>query len=123
MKTRLTSARDQHESSTYNLPVDLEATATGAGKGCRPPADVAEHLQGPTFVLDKRCKRDALRVASVADKGAVKGYAQWRNSELKPQVDASRSSAAEEAEAAISAWVADECSRVSGEKLSESEAF
>ena len=75
------------------------------GKG--PPAqDVAVHLP------DKRCKRGAHRAASVAEKEVVKVRAQWRNSELKSQVEASRSSAAEGAEAAIPARVADKCNRV-----------
>ena len=101
LRTRLTSTPDEQASSTHNSPMDLDAPEPGNGiRGC-PPADVVEHLQGPTFAPDKRCKRDILRVGSVADKEVVKGHAQWWGSELKPQVEASRSSAVEGAESAI----------------------
>ena len=63
-------------------------------------------------LLDKRCKRGAHRAAFVAEKEVVKVRARWWASELKSQVEASRSSAAEGAEAAIPARVADKCNRV-----------
>ena len=87
----------------------------------RPPADLAEHLQGPTSAPGKRRRVDAFRVASLACKEVVTEHAQWWNSDLKPQVDASRSSAVAGVEAAFSARVADECVRVSGENQSEEE--
>ena len=71
-----------------------------------------EHLQGPTSVPDKRCKRDALRAAFVADKEVVQEHAQWRNPGLQSQVKASRPLAVDWAGAAISSWVADERNRV-----------
>ena len=95
--------RHQRVSRTQEARQNSDAAVTGAGKRGRPSADVAEPL----------------RVAYVAYKEVAKGYAQWWNSELRPRVDASRSSAAEGAEAATSALVADECKRVLGQKLSE----
>ena len=88
---------------TWEVPV------TGTGENGRPSADVVGRLQGPTCVPGKRRKRDALRAAFLADKDVVKKHAQWRNPELKPRVQASRSSGAWGAEAACYAWVAGEC--------------
>ena len=121
MKTRLTSMPDQKESGTQDSHENSDVPVTAAGQRSCPLADAAEHLQGPTCVLDKRCKRDALRSAFAADKEVVNEHARWWNSELKSQVEASRSSAVGGVEAAISAWVADDCNRVLGQVLSEQE--
>ena len=88
--------------------MDMDTRATGDGKRGRPPADVAADSQGPTCVLDKRCKRDALRAAFFAGKEVVEDHAQLWTSEFKPQVEDSRPSAVEGVEAAISVWVAGE---------------
>ena len=72
---------------------------------------MVERLRGPAFVPDKQRKRDALRAAFVADKELAREQAPWRNSDFKSRVEASRSSAAVGAEAAISA-------RVPGQELS-----
>ena len=63
--------------------------------------------------------RYALRAALVAGKEVVNKRAQSRNWGLRPQVDASRSSAVETVEAAITAWAADECNRVLGQVAPE----
>ena len=68
-----------------------------------------EHLYCRAIVPDKRCKRDALRVVFVADMEVAEEHAQWRTPEIKPDIEASRSSAVEGVEAVISAWVAGEC--------------
>ena len=49
------------------------------------------------------CRVDALRLASLAEKGVVKEHAQWRNPKLKSRADATRSSVAEGMDAAIAA--------------------
>ena len=98
--------------------MDVGQPATGAGKRGSPPADLAENMEGSTFVPDRRCRRDPLRAASDAENEAVRERARWRTSELKAQVDTSRATAVEGVEAAISAWVADECNRVLGQELS-----
>ena len=109
--------------------MDSDAPDTGSGKRSRPPAYAVEHTQGPAFVLDKRCQRNALRVAFVAEKEVGKGHARWWNSALNPHVGASCSSAVQgecyrvgsEECNPISAWVADECNRVWSQELSEEE--
>ena len=77
------------------------------GKRGREPKDVAEVSNGPPRTQDKRRSVEARRLASVAEKEAVKQRAQWRNPELKPRADATRSSVAAEVDAAISACAAD----------------
>ena len=117
LDTRLTTTQEQQAGSTQNTPMGSDIPVTGTGERGRPPEDVAEHLQCPTFLLDKRPRRDALRVAFVVGKEVVKGHAQRWNSEFNPQVEASRSSAVEGAGAAISLWVADGCNRALAQEL------
>ena len=69
--------------------------------------------------MGKRCKRGAFRLASVSHEEVAKEDDPWRTAELKPQADASRSSAVEAAGAAISACVADEWNRASGQEFPE----
>ena len=75
LDTRLTFTQEQQASSTRNTPMDLDIPVTGTGKRGRPPVHVAEHLQCPTFVLDRRCERDAPRAAFVAGEEVVKEHA------------------------------------------------
>ena len=51
----------------------------------------------------------------------MKEHSQWRKLELAPQVEASRFSAVDGAEAATSAWVAGDCNLVSDQELSGGE--
>ena len=78
-----------------------------------------EFLNGPTRTQDRRYRADALRLASVADGEVVKGHAQWRHTELKSRVDATRPSVVEGADAAVSTWVAGERNCISGQDLTE----
>ena len=77
-----------------------------------------EHPGGSQLVRDRRYRADASRAALVADMGVVKEHAQCRNPGLKWKVGATQSSVAEGVDAAISAWVADACNRVSGKETS-----
>ena len=67
--------RGQHVSTTQDPQGNSDVPFAGAGERARPPADVAERLQGPAFVLDNCRKRDTPRAAFVADKEVVKGHA------------------------------------------------
>ena len=90
----LASIHDPNSSRTPVIDDKMDISATGAGTRGRQPVDVAEHLRGPTFAPDRP-------VACVANRDVVGERAQWRNPELKPQVEASRSSAAEGVEAVM----------------------
>ena len=61
----------------------METSVSVSGKRERPPVDVVEHQQDPTFVLDIRCRRGDFREVFVADKEVVKEHARKWNSELK----------------------------------------
>ena len=121
LQTRPASTRDQNAGRAQDAEENKDAPAAGAGERHRPPADAVGHLQGPTFVPDKRCKQDAPRVASVVGTDAVKERALRWNPILKPQVEASRSSAAGGVEGTVSARIAGACDRVSVQELSEGE--
>ena len=57
LNTRFASMQDQPAiGSTQNFPVDVAKPSASAVKRGRPPADVAEHLQGPTLAPGKRCR-------------------------------------------------------------------
>ena len=53
-ETQLASTQGQNARSAQELQGDPEPPVTGTRRRGRPPEDVAEHLQGPTFVLDRR---------------------------------------------------------------------
>ena len=52
-----------------------------------------------------------------AGRAVVRAHAQWWSPDPKSEIEASPSSAVEGADGAISAWVADECNRFSGQRL------
>ena len=51
------------------------------------------------------------------DLAVVHAHAQWWSPDPKPKMEASPSATAEGVDGAISAWVANECNRFSGEDL------
>ena len=54
LKTRLAATQAQPVSNARNLPIDANLPVTSAAKRGRPPADVAENLQDPTFAPGRR---------------------------------------------------------------------
>ena len=101
--------------------LSMDAPSSVLGKRDRPALEGVETLVGSQGRQDRRFRGDALRVASVADLQVVKEHAQWRNPELKPQVDATQSSVVEGVDGAVSAWVAEECNRVLSRESSSGE--
>ena len=53
-QTQLASIRGQNASITQEMQGNSEVPVTGTGRGGRPPGDVEDHSQRPTFELDKR---------------------------------------------------------------------
>ena len=76
LEAPLASMHGQNSSSAREIQEYKDTPVTGTGQGGRLPEGAAESLQGPTSVPEKRCNRDALRVAFVADKEVVKEHAQ-----------------------------------------------
>ena len=54
---------------------------------------------------------------TAVDLAVVHAHAQWWSPDIKPNMEASRSSSAEGVDGAISAWVADERNRISGQEV------
>ena len=54
LQARLASMQHQKVSSAEDVQENSDAPVTGTGKRARSPADVMEHLQGPTCVPDTR---------------------------------------------------------------------
>ena len=69
----------------------------------------------------KRPRGEALATVLAVDMSVVQEHDQWCNPALKTQVEALQSSVVKGVDGAISAWVADECNRVSGQDLSPEE--
>ena len=65
----------QEVSRTQDVRGDMDGRLTGTENRGRTPADVVKPLKGPTLVQDRRCKRNALRVAGIAEKEIVEGHA------------------------------------------------
>ena len=65
----------QHLRNAQDARGNLDVPVTGTEGRVRPPAGVAEYLQGPTLVPGRRCTRDALRAAFVANKDVERGRA------------------------------------------------
>ena len=62
-----------------------------------------------------------LHSAFFADKEVVRGPAQWRHPDLKVRRDATRPSAVERVDDAISAWTTEECICALGQEVTEDE--
>ena len=96
-----------------------DASAAATGKRHRGPEGVAGNSDELLRNQEARCRAGGLHLALVADKEAVKEDAYWRNPELQSRLVATQAPAAEGAGIASSAWVAEECNRVSGQDLTE----
>ena len=70
---------------------------------------------------EKRPRSEDLEISQSVDLGVEKERAQLRHPELKPQVEAHQSPAANGVDSAASAWVADGCNRALGQEFSPAE--
>ena len=94
----------------------LDASVRISGEPERPPAGMVGYLNGPHPSQEEPCCVDALRLASFPDKGVVK----W-SFDLVSRLEATQSAAVEGVDCAISARVAGERTRLSGQELTEVE--
>ena len=65
----------------------------------------------------KRSRGDSPATTMEVDLAAAQAHAQWWPPELKPKLEANPSATVEGVDGATSAWVADECTCVSGQEL------
>ena len=118
LKTRLAAMAAKESKRTSHARNDMDNSMSVSGTKDRPPVDVVGYSNGSQDSQDKRCRADAPRLASVADKEVARGHTQWWRPELKSRLDAAQSSAVEGVGAAISAWVAEKRNHVLGQELS-----
>ena len=78
--------------------------------------------RSPSFVQEKRAKRDALQVSFVANKNFVRDHASLWNPTLKSQINLAAVAPIDGVESAVSAWVALACEKALGQELSAQEA-
>ena len=103
--------------NTFGLDVRVRKRARKRG---RAPFGVAEYLVGSPRNVEKGRRVEPLRLAVVADKKVVKDFQRW-TPELESRVDSDPASLPEEGDAAIPAWVAEECNRAFGRELTQKE--
>ena len=112
-----TDAEERRRAVTGDDVMNTPASVTGI-RG-RALVGATEYLDAPPRNQKRRCRVDARRSASVADKEVVTGYAQWRRPEVKSRVGATRRSVAEGVGAATSARVAEKCNHELCQELTE----
>ena len=76
LRTLRASMQGQNSNRAQKLQGHSDIPVTSSGKKGRPVEGAVEHRRTTTVVLDKRCKRDALRAAFAAEKEGVKEHAQ-----------------------------------------------
>ena len=99
----------------------METSETLAGKRDRAPMDVAENSKDSFRNLDRRCRVGDLHLAFVAEKKFAREHTHWWNPDMKTRWNATRACVVEGADAAISAWIAEECDRAWALKPTEEE--
>ena len=113
LRTRWGAMDAAERQATEGTSRDMDTSSSVLGKRTR-------HIQEPLAIestgMGNNGKR--LEIALVVDTSVVKEHAQWRNPDLKPQVEALQSSVVEGVDGAASSWAADECDRVLGREVS-----
>ena len=120
-KTRLASMDEVGRNRTSPEDDAMDTPGASAGKRDWSPADVVDILGGSLGNRGRRCRVGDLHSAFFADKEVVRGPAQWRHPDLKVRRDATRPSAVERVDDAISAWTTEECICALGQEVTEDE--
>ena len=76
-KTRLASMENEENKRKLTGGSTMDTWVAITGKRGRPPSDVVEFPSGPTRNQDRRYRVDALRLASVSEKGVVTEHDKW----------------------------------------------
>ena len=100
---------------------DVEASTSVLSNRGRTAVGALDTGKAPDGTFGERPRREAREMTSATDLEVAKEHVKRRNPELKPQVAAHHSSAAEGVDGAASAWAADERNRALGEELSAGE--
>ena len=116
--TRLAAIDAANKMNVDGSSRDMDSSMSVLGKRNRTMGDAMDTGAAVGGNFEKRPRGGTLEISRAVDLGVVKEHAQWWNPELKPQVEAHNSSAAEGVDGAASEWVADQCNRVLGQELS-----
>ena len=121
LRTRLAATDAAKKKFAEGSSQDMDTSLSVLGKGARPMGETMATRTAADGNADKSPRSEALGIAFAGDLEVQKEYAQWRNPELKPQVEAHQSSVMGGVDGAVPAWVADECNGVAGQGLSPAE--
>ena len=99
----------------------MDTSSSAVGKRDRSTADPTNIEISSHVAEGKRSRADAPAATLAAHLAVAQAHAQWWSPDLKPKIEASQSSVVEGVDGAISAWVADECNRISGQDLTPEE--
>ena len=95
----------------------MDTSSSVLGKRDRPKEESSAVEPTQRQVEGKRPRGDVPAITMEVYLAVVQAHAQWWSPDLKPRMEASPSEAVEGVDGAISALVADECSRVLGQEL------
>ena len=97
---------------------EMDTSMSVLGKRTRTIGGIMEPRTAAYGNTEKRQSSKTLQIALAVELEVVKEHAQWRDPELKPEVDARQSSVVEGVDGAVSAWVEDGSYRELGQGLS-----
>ena len=119
LKTRLAPMDAEQQKCSVSGDSTMDTSVTVTGKRSRVSDAVAENSGKFVGDQDEWRRVGGLHLAFVADREVAKERAKWWNLGSQARRDATQACAEEEVNDAISAWVAEECNRVSGQELTE----
>ena len=90
-----------------------------AGKRHCAIADATDTSGDSAVTQGKRCRTSGHHLTFAVDKEIVEEHAQWRDPQMRAHCDVNHASPLGGADAAISAWAAEERKRVSSQELAE----
>ena len=105
----------------------MDSSETLTGERERAPVEWVMDSDIPTQSVDTKCRVGDLHLAFFADKEVVKEHAQRWRSDMREKIDAQTrkdpgvSFVMGGGVPVLSAWVAEECSRVLGQELTEAQ--
>ena len=94
----------------------MDTSPSVLGKRDRSTAGPTNIESSSQVAEGKRSRGDAAATTLALDLAVAHAQPQWRSPDLESKMEASPSTVAEGVDGAISAWVADECKRKSGQE-------
>ena len=121
LKTRLEAMDSVEKKCIVERTDKMDTSCSVLGKRERALSDPAVSALPTQGGDGKRSRGDAGASHVMVDLAVLKEHAQWWSSELKPHFSLLNHSLVDGSDNAISAWMAEECNRVLGQKLTTDE--